>query len=445
MRKQEDRKSRSVQSGKPPASLLIRGGWVIDPARGTGGNFDILLRDGKVAEVAPSSRIRGKAETTLDARKLIVAPGFIDLHVHLREPGQEHKETIATGTAAAAMGGFTSVCAMPNTSPVNDSPEITAWMQSPSRNALVNVFPIAAATRGSQGEQLTDFAALQRAGAVGLTDDGKPILGEGIMREALKEAKRLKLPIIQHAEDTSMTAGCSMHEGANAFRMGLRGIPPQSESNVVERDIQLARETGAHLHVAHLSTAAALGAVRSGKSEGVHVTCEVTPHHFTLNDANIRNYDTRFKMNPPLRSQADVDAIIAGLADGSIDAIATDHAPHAMHEKLVEFDRAPFGIKGLETALALAITGLHLEHGVPLPRIVELLSSNPARIFNLEGRGTLAPGSLADITIFDPKQRWTYDAKSSPSKSHNIPFDGWEFTGRVVATIVSGRVVYRNS
>jgi dihydroorotase len=435
--------SRRAQDGSE-RSLLIRGGRVIDPDSGIDGELDVLLRDGKVAEVAPGGKIRGKAEATLDARKLIVAPGFIDLHVHLREPGQEHKETIASGTAAAALGGFTSVCAMPNTSPVNDSPEITAWMQEPARHAVVNVFPIAAATRKSQGEALTDFAALEHAGAVGFTDDGRPILGDGIMRQALEQAGRLSLPVIQHAEDTTLTGGCTMHEGANAFRLGLRGMPAEAESSVVERDIQLARETRAHLHVAHLSTAAALEAVRRGKREGVRVTCEVTPHHFTLTDTDIRNYDTRYKMNPPLRSHSDVEAIIAGLADGSIDAIATDHAPHATHEKMVEFDRAPFGITGLETALALAITRLHLKHGIPLGRIVELLSSNPARIFNLQGRGTLATGSVADVTVFDPKKRWTYEAKSSPSKSHNIPFDGWELTGKVVATIVGGRVVYRD-
>jgi dihydroorotase len=425
-------------------ALMIRGGRVIDPAGGIDAELDLLLRDGKVAEVAASGRIRGKAEVVLDARKLIVAPGFIDLHVHLREPGQAHKETIASGTAAAAMGGFTSVCAMPNTSPVNDSPEITAWMQEPARNAVVNVFPIAAATRNSQGEELTAFAALQRAGAVGCSDDGRPLLVEALMRQALEQASRLNLPIIQHAEDPALTAGCSMHEGANAFRLGLRGMPAEAESRIVERDIQLAHETRAHLHVAHLSTAAALQAVRRGKRDLVRVTCEVTPHHFTLTDADVRNYDTRYKMNPPLRAESDVEAMIAGLADGSIDAIATDHAPHAVHEKLVEFDRAPFGITGLETALALAITRLHLKHGISLRRIIELLSSGPARIFKLEGRGALAPGSIADVTIFDPKKRWTYDAQASPSKAHNTPFDGWQFTGKVVATIVGGQVMYRS-
>lgn len=434
----------STQSATAPDSLLISGGRVIDPSSGMDGDFDLLLQEGRIAEVAPQGHFRGNTLPRIDASGLIVTPGLIDLHVHLREPGQAHKETIASGTAAAATGGFTSVCAMPNTSPVNDSAEITAWMQEPARGAVVNVFPIAAATLGSQGEHLTDFAALQRAGAVGFTDDGKPILDDAMMRSALVEAKRLNTPVIQHAEDTRLTSGCSMHEGLNAFRLGLRGMPSEAESRIVQRDIDLARETGAHIHIAHMSTTAALDAVRQGKRDRVRVTCEVTPHHFTLIDEDVRGYDTRFKMNPPLRSASDREALLAGLADGSIDAIATDHAPHASHEKLVEFDRAPFGITGLETSLALSITFLHLKNGIPLGRIIELLSTNPARIFNLSGRGTLAAGSHADVTLFDPRKKWTYDAAASPSKSHNIPFDKWKLTGKVVATIVGGRVVYRS-
>ncbi len=425
-------------------SLLIRGGRVIDPAAGIEAELDVLLRDGRVAEVAPRGSIPGKADATLGARGLIVAPGFIDLHVHLREPGQSHKETIASGTAAAAAGGFTSVCAMPNTSPVNDSPEITSWMREPARNAMVNVFPIAAATRGSQGGQLTDFPALQRAGAVAFTDDGRPILDDKIMRQALEQANQLNTVVVQHAEETALTDGASLHEGAIAFRLGLRGMPVEAESRIVERDLELARQTGGRLHVAHLSTAAALKAVRRGKRDRLRVTCEVTPHHFSLIDEDIRDYDTRFKMNPPLRSASDREALIAGLADGSIDAIATDHAPHATHEKLVEFDRAPFGVTGLETALALAVTRLHYKAGVPLRRVIELLAANPARILNLRGRGTLAPGSIADVTLFDPKKSWTFDAQRSLSKSRNTPFDGWQLVGKVMATIVGGNVVYRS-
>jgi dihydroorotase len=427
-----------------PNSLLIRGGHVIDPATNSDAELDLLLRDGRVAEVAPRSKLIGRAAETLDARGLVVAPGFIDLHVHLREPGQWHKETIATGTAAAAAGGFTSVCPMPNTAPVNDSVEITTWMQQAARGAVVNVFPIAAATLGSNGEQIADFYALQRAGAVAFTDDGKPILDDKLMREALSLAARLKVPVVQHAEDTRLTAGATMNEGPMAFRLGLRGMPAEAESRIVERDIELARATQAHLHVAHLSTAAALKAVRRGKRDHIHVTCEVTPHHFTLLDENVGEYDSNFKMNPPLRSAADREALLAALTDGAIDAIATDHAPHAVHEKQVEFDRAPFGIIGLETALALAITRLHREKNISLRRLVELLSTNPARIMNLRGRGTLEPGAHADVVIFDPKKRWTYNASQSLSKSRNTPFDGWTFTGKVMATIVSGNFVYRS-
>lgn len=422
---------------------MIRGGRVIDPAQKLDAESDILLRDGKVAEVAPKGKIRGSAEKTFDARGLIVAPGFIDLHVHLREPGQSHKETIATGTAAAAAGGFTSICAMPNTSPVNDSVEITEWMQAPERGAVVNVFPIAAATIGSRGQQLTDFKALKRAGAVAVTDDGKPILDDAIMREALRAAAAAEMPVIQHSEDTRQTQNAVMNAGATAVRLGLRGMPPEAEAEIVERDIRLAAQTKAHLHVAHISTLAALKAVRRGKRERVHVTCEITPHHFVLTEEDVGDYNTNSKMNPPLRSASDREAMLAALADGGIDCIATDHAPHASHEKNVEFDRAPFGVTGLETALALAITKLHLEKKIPLARIVEMLSTNPARLIGLTGRGTLAKGSVADVTIFDPKKRWTFVAAKSLSKSKNSPFDGWQLTGKVVATIVAGALRYQ--
>ena len=428
-----------------PGSLLIRGGRVIDPAARVDAELDVLLRDGRVAEVAPAKRIRGSADETFDARGLIVAPGFIDLHVHLREPGQAYKETIASGTAAAAAGGFTSVCAMPNTVPVNDSPEIMAWMLQPERGAVVNVFPIAAATRGSLGEQLTDFRALQRAGAVAFTDDGKPVLNPGLMQEALRFSAELHVPVIQHAEDTPRTAGCSMHDGPTAFRLGLRGMTAETEASVIERDVQVAQATGGHYHVAHLSTAEALKVVRRGKRAHVRVTCEATPHHFALTDEDVGEYNTNFKMNPPLRSAADREALQVALADGTVDAIATDHAPHALHEKQVEFERAAFGIIGLETALGLAITRLHRERGVPLSRIVELFSSGPARVIGLKSRGSLQRGYHADVTIFDPKARWTYDVRKSHSLARNSPFDGSQLTGRVVATIFWGKMVYRLS
>ena len=424
-------------------SLLIVRGRVVDPASGVDQEMDVLLREGRVAAVAAPGTLRSQAQQSFNAKGCIVAPGFIDLHVHLREPGQSHKETIATGTAAAAAGGFTSVCAMPNTVPVNDSAEITRWMQAPERGALVNVFPVAAATVGSLGEKLTDFATLKKAGAVGVTDDGKPILSDRLMHDALHAAAKLNIPVVQHAEDTRMTADCSMNLGATSFRLGLHGMPNAAEANIVERDIALAGATRGHVHVPHLSTREALEAVRRGKKAGVRMTAEVTPHHFTLVDENIGDFNTHYKMNPPLRSLADRAALIEGIADGTIDAIASDHAPHAFHEKQVEFERAAFGITGLETAVAIALTVLHLHFNLPLWRIVELLSASPARIFGLARRGSLAPGSHADVTIFDPKKKWTFDASQSRSKSRNTPYDGWSFTGKVVATIVDGKVLYQ--
>jgi dihydroorotase len=419
-------------------SLLIKGGHVVDPSQSLDGVADVLIENGHIAGIGKITR---EADQTFDASGLIVAPGFIDLHVHLREPGQWQKETIATGSAAAAAGGFTSVCAMPNTSPINDIPAITRWMTASERGAVVNVFPIAAATIGSQGERLSDYFALANAGAVAVTDDGKPLLSDRIMREAMQQAVLAGLAVVQHAEDTTLTQGASMNEGPTALRLGLRGMPIAAEARIVERDIDLAAETGAHLHVAHVSTAAALDAIREGKARGVNVTCEVTPHHFTLTDEDIGDYDTHHKMNPPLRSRADRDAMIQGLLDGTIDAIATDHAPHAVHEKTVEFENAPFGITGLETAFALAIGQLVNQRGMTLSRLMTLLSTNPARLFKLEGRGSLKAGSHADLAIVDAKQRWVYEAAKGKSKAVNTPFDGREFAGKVIATIISGLVV----
>jgi dihydroorotase len=406
--------------------------------------MDVLLREGRVAEVALPNKIRASADEKFDARGLIVAPGFIDLHVHLRQPGQSYKETIASGTAAAAAGGFTSICCMPNTHPIVDSPEWVTWIQQAERGAVVNVFPVAAATKASKGAVLTDFRGLQRAGAIAVTDDGKPILGNDIMRETLRLASELNLPVIQHAEDTRMTEHCSMNEGPTSFRLGLRGMKTVAEASIVERDVQLAQQfTGARLHVAHLSTAEALKAVRRGKRSKARITCEVTPHHFSLIDADVAEYDTNLKMNPPLRSASDREAILVALADGTVDAIATDHAPHAPHEKIIEFERALFGVTGLETGLGVAITRLHREQRIPLARIVELFTAGPARVVDIKGRGSLVRGNYADVTIFDPKKRWTFEAAKSRSKSRNTPFDGWSLTGKVVATIVGGRVVYR--
>jgi dihydroorotase len=424
------------------STTLLKGGHLVDPSSAFDAPADIVLRDGHVLEIAAPGEAKTAADETLNLKGLIVAPGFIDLHVHLREPGQTHKESIATGTAAAAAGGFTSVCAMPNTRPINDSPAVTRWIQSEDRGALVNVFPIAAATLGSLGEKLTDFRGLKKAGAVAISDDGRPILDDHIMREALALAAKVGLPVIQHAEDTKISGSNPMNEGVTSFKLGLRGQPAASEWQIVERDIRLASQEGGRLHVAHVSTAKSLDMVRFGRASQVNVTAEVTPHHFLFTEENCTTYDTRYKMNPPLRSAADRDAMLAALVDGTIDAIATDHAPHALFEKEVEFDRAAFGITGLEIALAATVTTLYHTGKISLTRLVELLSTNPARIVGLTGRGTLAEGAIADITIFDPKKRWTYEVEKTRSRSRNCPYGGTQFYGKVRATIVAGKSVF---
>ena len=430
--------------------LLIRNGRLIDPANGVDAPRDLLFRDGRVSAVEPPGTLNNvEAGEVIDATGMIVAPGLIDMHVHLREPGQTHKETIATGTAAAAAGGFTTVVAMPNTTPVNDSVTGLEWMLDAARGSLVKLLAMPAATKGSMGAELTDFESLRRAGAVGFTDDGKPILEDHIMRAALIAAARAEAPVSQHAEDTRLTGGCSMNAGPVAFRLGLRGMPIAAESRIVERDIQLLREIESteglrpHLHVQHISTARALDMIRAAKSEGLHVTCEVTPHHFTLTEEAVGDYNTNAKMNPPLRTEADRLAMISGLVDGTVDCIATDHAPHASHEKHQEFERAPNGITGLETSLGLALRVLHREQGLSLSRIVTLMSAAPASILMLAGRGTLGLGHIADVVIFDADQEWHFEAASSRSKSRNTPFDGAAMLGKVRATICEGRIVYR--
>jgi dihydroorotase len=430
--------------------LAIRGGRLVDPAVGVDALKDLLLKDGHVAEIAVPGKLKQAEDAeALDATGLTVAPGLIDMHVHLREPGQGYKETIATGTAAAAAGGFTAVAAMPNTVPVNDSPEITRWMQEPERGAAIRVFPVAAATRGSKGEAINDYAALKSAGAVAVTDDGYPILKDNIMREVLAAAARVGLGVIQHTEDTRLTqfagGNASMNLGPISFKLGLRGMPPEAESGMVERDIRLVtelRDTHVHLHVAHISTAAALAAVRQARRSGLRVTCEVAPHHFLLTEEHVGLYDTNAKMNPPLRSSLDRDAMIEAILDGVVDAIATDHAPHAVHEKEVEFENAPNGIIGLETALGLCLRWLHKEWKMPLGRVLSLLSAQPAALLALKGRGTLTVGSFADVVIFDPKAEWIYNARETKSKSRNTPFDGWTMQGKVRWTISEGRVVF---
>ena len=427
-------------------ALVIRGGHLIDPAAGVDGLKDILLKDGRVVEIAAPGKLKqSNGAEVIEAAGLVVAPGLVDMHVHLREPGQGHKETIATGTAAAAAGGFTSVAAMPNTTPVNDSVEITRWMLSPERNAAIRVFPIAAATRGSKGETINDYAALKSAGAIAVSDDGLPILKDSVMRECLAAAARVGLSVIQHAEDTRMTAGGSMNAGPTAFKLGLRGMPAEAESAIVERDIRLVtelRDARAHLHVAHVSTAAAVAAVRQARRSGLRVTCEIAPHHFLLTEEHVGEYNTHAKMCPPLRSAADRDAMIEAILDGVVDAIATDHAPHAIHEKEVEFERAPNGITGLETALGLSLRWLHKEWKMPIGRVLSLLSAQPAALLGMKGRGTLTVGSFADVVVFDPKVEWTYRAAETKSKSRNTPFDGWTMQGKVRWTISEGRVAY---
>jgi dihydroorotase len=431
-------------------ALVIRGGHLIDPAAGVDAAKDILLKDGHVAEVTGPGKLKGtNGAEVLDATGLTVAPGLVDMHVHLREPGQGYKETIATGTAAAAAGGFTSVAAMPNSTPVNDSPEITRWMQSPERGAVVRVFPIAAATRGLKGETINDYAALKAAGAIAVSDDGQPILKDNVMREVLAASARMGLTVIQHAEDTRQTRTtdwtASMNAGPTAFKLGLRGMSDQTESAIVERDIRLItelRESRAHLHVAHVSTAAALNAVRQARRNGLRVTCEVAPHHFLLTDEHVGLYNTNAKMCPPLRSAADRDALIAALLDGVVDAIATDHAPHAVHEKEVEFECAPNGIIGLETAFGLALRWLHAEWKLPLGRVLSMMSAQPAALLGMKGRGTLAVGNFADVVVFDPKAEWIYNARRGKSKSRNTPFDGWTMQGKIRWTVSEGRIAY---
>ena len=424
--------------------LLIVNGHLIDPADGQNSGKDLLIENGRVsAWLGPKDEKPGDAEV-FDASGLIVAPGFIDMHVHLREPGQEHKETIATGCSAAVAGGWTSVCPMPNTNPVNDNAAITRYMiEQAERAALANVFPIGAITKSSDGSELAEMGEMQAAGAVAVSDDGRPVPNAGVMRRAMQYARDFDLPVIDHCEDKSLSSGGVMHEGRVSLLLGLKGMPALAEEMDAVRDILLAKETGARLHIAHVSTKEAIEAVRRAKNEGIKVTCEVTPHHFTLTDKSVEGYDTNTKMAPPLRSDEHLEAIINGIKDGTIDAIATDHAPHHSDEKALEYDRAPFGITGLETAIGLAFNELVHEGVIDLVRLVEMCSTNPAKIFRLSRRGTLIPGSIADITLIDPEFSWTYSNADSRSKSRNTPFDGRQFRGAAVATFISGKLVYR--
>jgi dihydroorotase len=419
--------------------LLIKNGRVLDPASKTDSVQDVLLDGDRISKVA--ANISAPDAEVFDATGMVVAPGFIDLHSHLREPGQEMSETIETGTRSAAQGGFTAVCCMPNTHPVNDNAGITRGIVERAAAAKsVRVWPIGAASVGSKGESLAEIAAMKDAGIVAVSDDGKPVATARLMRQVMDYCSTLDLPVIDHCEDPSLFAGGVMREGPRSLRLGLKGIPAESESICAGRDVELAGLTRARLHIAHMSTTGALEYVRQAKKNGLHVTCEVTPHHFTLTDEDVR-YDTNYKMNPPLASRADRDALIAGLVDGTVDAIATDHAPHHAASKDVEFDRAPFGITGFETALALGLSELVHTGKMSLTRLVELFTTGPARVLGL--KRTLAAGEVADVTVFSADQPWTYRVSESPSKSRNSPFDGRTFKGRPTGTIVAGRILWR--
>ena len=427
---------------------LLKGGRLVDPVAGLDGAFDVLIEGDRIAQVGKDLPATLADDGVVDIPAgLVIVPGLIDMHVHLREPGQEHKETVATGTLSAVAGGFTAVACMPNTQPVNDNAGVTELILRRAAEArLARVYPIGAVSRGQKGEQLADIAELRAAGCVAVSDDGHPVATALLARRALEYTSMFDMPMIEHCEDPTLKGEGCAHEGPRAAELGLRGIPGAAESITAARDILLAEMTGGHVHIAHMSAWTTLEAVRQGKGRGVKVTCEVAPHHFTLTDDALADpvpYDTNTKMNPPLREARDREAMLAGIADGSVDVIATDHAPHHYDEKNVEFDRAPFGIVGLETAVPLVFDRLIHTGLIQLPRLVELMSANPARVLRIPG-GTLTAGSPADVTILAPDLRVTIDRARLRSRSKNTPFHGWTLRGGVAATIVGGRVVYTN-
>ncbi len=422
-------------------SLLIKNGRVVDPESQTDDKLDILIAEGRIVDI--KKNIQTKAQRSIDATNLVVAPGFIDMHVHLREPGQEHKETIRTGARAAAKGGFTSIACMPNTSPVNDNKSVTAFIISEAKkSALVNVFPIAAVTRGLDGEELTDMAELVKAGAVAFSDDGHPVHNSEVMRRALEYSKLVDSLIIDHCEDNDLSRDGVMHEGPYSYRFGLKGISSSSEEIMVSRNILLAEQTDSPVHIAHLSVKGAAALVRNAKKKKVKVTAEVTPHHLLLEDASLKNYDTNLKMKPPLRSRSDVRAMVKALKDGTIDVIVTDHAPHSPDEKAVEFDRAPFGIIGMETAVPLILDRFVHTQTITLQKFITMISLNPARILGLSNKGRIALGMDGDLTLLDLDKVTVVDINTFESKSRNCPFDGWELRGSPVYTIVYGDIVF---
>lgn len=424
-------------------SILIKGGRIIDPSR----NFDkvgnVLIEKGTIKSYPEDTKKLEKdsAITVIDAGGKIVSPGLVDLHVHLREPGFEHKETIRTGCESAAAGGFTSIVCMPNTNPINDNASVTEYIMLKARTeGIVNVFPLGAITKGENGETLAQIGEMYEAGCVGVTDDGMPVMNSKVMRHAMEYVKAFGIPVISHSEDLHLSGNGVMNEGDTSTLLGLSGIPAASEDVMVSRDITLAELTGTHLHICHVSTAGSIRLIRAAKVRGVNVTAEATPHHFTLTDRAVAQYDTNAKMKPPLRSEIDREAVREGLRDGTIDAIATDHAPHSEDEKMVEFDLAPFGIAGLETALPLSLK--LVEDGVlTLSGMIAKLTHLPSAIVNIR-KGTLNPGDPADIVIFDPEKRVKIDREKFRSKSKNTPFNGWELKGAVLYTIVNGKIVY---
>jgi dihydroorotase len=426
------------------ATLVIRGGRVIDPSQGIDRIDDVLVRDGHVVAVGRTgAQPVGRVDDTIDASGLVVSPGLVDMHVHLREPGREEDETIETGTRAALAGGFTSVACIPNTEPPIDTQAAVEFIhQKAARADTCNVFVVACASRNREGKELAEIGQLVEAGAVAFSDDGSPVYDAELMRRIFEYCRMFDKPFLAHEEVLELTAGGVMHEGLVSLVLGLKGMPAAGEEVMIGRDIALAEVTGGRLHVMHVSTAGGVALIRAAKARGLAVTAEACPHHFTLTDESLRGFDSNFKMSPPLRTAADVEAIIEGLVDGTIDCIATDHAPHALEKKMLELDRAPFGIVGLETAVGLAVTRLVEPGRIGWPRLVQAMSTRPAEILGLN-RGTLRPGAVADITLIDPDLAWRVDAKAFLSKSGNSPFHGWTLQGRAVATIVGGRVKYR--
>ncbi|TDJ52821.1 MAG: dihydroorotase [Nitrospina sp.] len=426
--------------------LIIKNGRVIDPANNLDGEYDVLIDKGLIQAVAPRGKISARdagSAKIIDAKDCVVAPGFMDMHVHFREPGFEYKETIETGCDSAAAGGFTTVAMMPNTDPVNDNRSVTELMISRARaHGKIQALPIGAITRGLKGETLSDMGDLKEAGVIAFSDDGRPVMNNQVMRHALEYSRMFDLPLIQHSEILDLTKGGCMNESRVSTELGLKGMPTEAEDIMVYRDIALLEKTGGRLHVAHISSGESVELVRRAKAQGLPVTCEVAPHHFTLTDESVRGYDTNTKMSPPLRTQSDIDAIKAGLKDGTIDIIATDHAPHDLVDKQADYHSACFGIVGLETALPLSLR-LVDENILTLPQLVAKLTSRPAEIFKLD-QGALGVGKQADVVVFDPHHEYTVEASRFKSKSKNSPFDGWQVRGQVRHTIFNGKVIYSN-